>query len=353
MTSPIVRMYATEQQARDAASKLAKAGFADEFIVLLTQPPSPKKRKAPASSESGGEETVAAPPPPPPELPYGLVPPDLAKAYTDGLKKGRSLVGVRAPFGSGVLATRILDRFNPVVMDVAKAGQTAERPGYMTWDVAAPMSSAVRLPPLLHRQPSPFSGLFGLGLLSTGRTFESKYTELTSPDWTLSSRLGLGLLSRNQNGRASLSGKSGSAWTSSLFFPMLTKDPTPFSSMLGLGFHTQPVSPDDPALFSKYVGMPTLSRGRSFLSRMFGELASSRFMLFGRNPLISNAAPLSSMIGQPLLSEDPAPLSSKIGQSLLSGEKAPLSTKLSLPLLSRNPTPLSSLLHLAPLSRYQ
>jgi hypothetical protein len=215
------------------------------------------------------------------------------------------------------------------------------------------MSSAVRLPPLLHRQPSPFSGLFGLGLLSNGRTFESKYSELTSPDWTLSSRLGLGLLSRNQNGRASLSGKSGSAWTSSLFFPMLTKDPTPFSSMLGLGFLTEAVPPDDPALFSKYVGMPTRSRGRTFLSRLFGELASSNFRVFGRNPLIKNAAPLSSMAGQPLLVEDPAPLSAKIGQPLLSGEKAPFSAKFSLPLLSRDPAPLSSLLHLAPLSRYQ
>ena len=355
MTSPIVRMYATEQQARDAASKLAKAGFPDEFIVLVAQPPPRAKKKAPVVSESGGEEAVAAPPPPPPppQLPSGLVAPNLAKAYSDGLKKGRSLVGVTAPFGSGVRATRILERFDPVDMDIAKIDQAAGRPAYMTWDVAAPMSSAVRLPPLLHGQPSPFSGLFGLGLLSNDRTFESKYAELTSPDWTLSSRLGLGLLSRNQKGRASLSGKSGSAWTSSLFFPMLTKDPTPFSSMLGMGFQTQPVQPGDPAPFSASVGMPTLSRGRSFLSRMFGELASSRFMLFGRNPLISNAAPLSSMIGQPLLSEDPAPLSSKIGQSLLSGEKAPLSSKLSLPLLSRNPTPLSSLLHLAPLSRYQ
>ncbi len=61
MTSPIVRMYATEQQARDAASKLAKAGFPDEFIVLVAQPPPRAKKKAPVVSESGGEEAVAAP----------------------------------------------------------------------------------------------------------------------------------------------------------------------------------------------------------------------------------------------------------------------------------------------------
>jgi hypothetical protein len=206
---------------------------------------------------------------------------------------------------------------------------------------------------LWRKQPAPFSQLLGGQTLSRGRTFQAKYAELTRSDWTFSSRIGLRVLSRNQTPWSSLTGKTGPAWTRSLGLPLLSQDPTPFSSWLGLGFPVGPLRRDQPAPFSAGLGLPTLSRRRSVLSRLFRELASPHFALFGRSSLSRNAAPLSSLVGQPLLWQEAAPLSSRIGQPLLLKDGALLSSTLTFPLLLRNPVPLSSLLRLRVLSRYQ
>jgi hypothetical protein len=333
MIDPIVRMYETEEQARGAVSKLKSQGLPQDRIVVVTPE---------AGGEEGSFEAIAS------AIMAGHVLRGQARVYAESVQAGRSLVVVRAPFGTGTRVNYLLDRFGPVETGAKVAPKRSP-----AWDEAAPLSSALQIPPLSRPRSAPFSDLFGWPALSRGRTFQAKYAELTSPDWTFSARLGLRLLSRKSKPWASLRGKSGPAWTRSFGLPLLSANPAPLSARLNMHLLTGPLPPHYPAPFSHRLGLPTLSRGRTLLSWMFGELASPHFALFGRNPLVDTAAPLSFLIGKPVLLREPAPLSAKIGRPVLMQERTPLSSKLGLPLLSRSPTPLSSLLWLPVLSRYQ
>jgi hypothetical protein len=335
MTTPIVRMYETEKQARDAVRKLRGEGFRRNTILLVT--PSPKGEAE--SIESFSSSDMAS------ELPPGH-----AEVHAGGVRQGRSLVAIRAPFGQGGLAKEILCSCNP-----AESGPgVPERPS-IAWEVGAPLSSGFRLPILWADQPEPFSRLIGRPTLTQGRTFEARYPALKESSWTFSARLGLPVLSRSQRGRASLSGKAGDSWKRSFGLPMWSSEPAPFSKRFRMHVLTQrgPLPPNHPAPFSERMGLPVLASRRTFLSRLFGQLASPHFALFGRNNLSATAAPFSSLIGRPVLWSEPTPLSSKLGRPVLSREPTPLSSKLTLPPIWANATPLSSLVRLPLLTRYQ
>ena len=93
MRDPIVRMYETEQQARDAVQKLQAEGFPEDQIFLVTP-------------QSGGTvEAIAA------AIMAGFVLRSHAKVYAEGIQKGRSLVVVRASFGHSQDAIDILNSF--------------------------------------------------------------------------------------------------------------------------------------------------------------------------------------------------------------------------------------------------
>ena len=311
MTSPLVRMYATERQARDAVAKLKEEGFREEEIFLVT----------PGSS-------IAAPPlgTISSAMLAGEVLGSQARFFAEGVKQGRSVVAICAPFGTGKLANSVLDSYQPLDTGL----QVTERPPPV-WDEAAPFSSAFLLPILKRAQPAPFSTFLGLGTLSHGRSFLSgMFRELTAADFAV---FGRNPLTRNQAGWASLSGRSGPSWTTSLGFPMLSKNPAPLSSSLGMHTLAKPNLSRQAAPLSEITGLPTLSRGRTFLSRLFGELGSSSFAVFGRNPLSHNAAPLSSLFGLATLSVNKGPWTSSFGLRLLSAGQKPVSAKLGLPLL--------------------
>ncbi len=330
MTDPILRLYETEQQARDAAARLRDRGLPKEMIFLVT----PESEGDPASADTVSRAVAA-----------GFVRQGWVANCADGVRRGHTLLAIRAPFGRGVLASFIMGGLDPI--DSA----LEHREPLSGWDEAAPLSSGFRMPVLWRGQAAPLSRLLGQSTLSRGRTFQNRYTELTSPDATFSSRLGLRLLNRNQAPRASLSGTT--AWTASLGLPLLSPNPAPLSSRLGLHMKTGPLPPYHPAPFSERLGLPMLSRGRTFLSRLFGELVSPHFALFGRASLSRNTSPLSSLLGMPLLAQDPGPFSARLGRPLLSDHPQLSSSRLGLPLLSRNPAPLSSLFHLRLLSRFQ
>lgn len=332
MTSPVVRAYGSEQEASDAVARLKEYGFPEDGILTV--------RPAPEGEADSWKAVWSA-------VRVGFVPQERAKRYAEAVRQGQSLVTVRPPFGRGQVAIDILDSLAPVATGFERQGSG------ISWDVAAPLSSGLRAPALWRGQPAPFSRLTGGQILLRSRTFAAKYPELTRPEWTLSSRLGLRLLSRNQAPRSSLSGKAGPAWTRSLGLPLLASGPTPFSSRLGLGFLAGPLRFDQPAPFSAMLGLASLKQGRSILSRLFGELASPRLALFGQSSLSSDGAPLSGLIAQPLLWREAAPLSARIGHPTLRLDAAPLSSALTLPLLWQTPNPLSSLLRLPLLSHYQ
>lgn len=205
MSDPIVRMYESEKQARDAVAKLQAEGFPEDQIFLVTP-------------QSGGTvEAIAA------AIMAGFVLRSHAKVYAEGVQKGRSLVVVRAAFGHAQEAIDILNSFGPV-----DTGLDLPKEPSIAWDEAAPLSSALRLPVLLRNSPAPLSRTFGMPPLSKGRTgwLAAMFGELVNPHFALSSLLGLGLLSRNPAPLSSLFGlktvsASSGPWQKSLGLPIL------------------------------------------------------------------------------------------------------------------------------------
>jgi hypothetical protein len=98
-------------------------------------------------------------------------------------------------------------------------------------------SSDIGLSVLRKNRPAPLSHLFGLPLISSGRSALSQtFEELTSPNYNLSSMFGLALLRRKSGPLLPLPTvlrhKSGKK--SSFGLPLLSNNPAPLSSSLGL-----------------------------------------------------------------------------------------------------------------------
>jgi hypothetical protein len=333
MTTAIVRVYETEQQARDAVGKLRAEGFPKDAVLLVT----------PASK--GDAETVE---PLSMAVKAGFVPQPHAKAYTGLLDQGRSLVATRAPFGQALPAERALDSCGPIDAGLEKP---EGRP--VAWEVGAPLSSALLLPVLSRRRAEAFSMSFGFPTLAADQT--ARFGNLARSDYAL---FGQPSLSRNPAPLSSIfriktvSGKTGPSWNSSFGMPLLSQDPAPLSARIGLETLRGKPRSAEPAPFSANLGMPPLTRGRSALSRLFGELASPHFALFGRNPLMDKAAPLSSLFGLGTSSgKSGASWTSSFGLPMLTSGQGPVLA--TIPMLSRNPAPLSSLFGLRVLSIYQ
>jgi hypothetical protein len=167
MIYPIVRMYANEQDAVRAYTRLQACGLASELINLVTP--------ARASSENAAVAAIAA----------GLVLKAHARVYAQGILRGNSLVSVSAPFGTGRTYEAMLDEFNPV-----DSGLTEDHGGPV-WDEAAPFSSAFGMPVL--SAPSRYSFL-GLPAISrAGATTSSSFglPELARSDFALFGTPGL------------------------------------------------------------------------------------------------------------------------------------------------------------------
>ena len=121
---------------------------------------------------------------------------------------------------------------------------------------------------------------------------------------------------------------------------------------------------DDPAPFSRMLGIPVLSEFSSSTGLLSSDWSVSSG--FGFRLTSRNAAPLSSMFGMkvlsaskrdrrssfgmPLRSQNPAPLSSLLGMTPISSRQRRGNYSFGFPLLSRNPSPLSSLLGIRTLS---
>jgi len=179
-------MYATSQQATLAVTHLRAWGFAADVITLVT----------PSTVSGDPADAVAA----------GNVLKREAEVYAREIRAGRSLVSIQAPFGTGRIATDILDRAGPVASAVVP---TQDR--IPPWDDAAPLSSMLWLPTIV-RHPAPFSAFWVLPLLAwKGRTLGSLlgFAEL-SPRRPMTSSLGLPLL-----------GGSAAPFSSLLHLPLL------------------------------------------------------------------------------------------------------------------------------------
>ena len=102
---PIVRMYASAEQAKAVVTQLRDRGFAEELITLVTaasQPPA----NAPASAASNDPvlSTILS----------GFVLKAHALVYAERVRRGQALVIIRPEFSTGRLAEHILDSGGPV-----------------------------------------------------------------------------------------------------------------------------------------------------------------------------------------------------------------------------------------------
>jgi hypothetical protein len=190
MSHEVSRMFATAEAARAAAAELAEEGLSDVHVV---NPPT--NPDAPVSA-------IAA------QIAQGRVLLSDAKVYAAGVAKGNSLVTVHAPFGSGMLATSILESHNPVA-----SGMPDPAPPRM-WDEATPLSSAFQIDVLL-RDPTPASRVIGI-------------PPLFGTDCSLSGAVGMPLLSSNPAPLSSLVGMS-----------TLSSSGTPLSSLVGMPLLTR------------------------------------------------------------------------------------------------------------------
>jgi hypothetical protein len=252
MRQPIVGIFETETSAREALDKLRAAGFGEARTLLVT----------PAAGKKAGAFGALAS-----ALAAGQLLGEQAGFYAERVREGRSLVLVQAPVGQGKLATEILQSCGPVDADLVASSIQAQ------WGRGAPLSAALNMPVLLRGRPSPLSDYLGLSTSARRpRTLSGLMRELISPHFSLSERLGLGLLSHNA---------------------------APLSSWLRLRVLAAPKRP-----WTHSLGLPLL---------------------------IDEAAPLSARAGMKTLTHDPAPLSSRLGMSVLLNNPAPLSSAIGLP----------------------
>jgi len=275
MQDSIVRLYGTDQQARDAARELVEAGFPEREIFVLTPQTEARAPSAPAVGPAPmADEAAEAPEPPEPvvhtlssqagessaalstAMKVGYMLGRDAETYAAEVRNGYSLVAVCAGFGYRALAITTLARFSPVAFGTSEPSAKSS----IAWDEGAPLSSALQAPVLLKDQPAaPLSDFLGISPLAKGRTFGPPlFPELASPHFSLSSLFRI---------------------------PQLTNKAAPLSGLFGLKIKT-----DNPAPLSSLTGI-TLRSGK--------------------------AAPLSSLTGLPLLTKKAAPLSSLLGLPVL------------------------------------
>ena len=240
---PVTRLYATEQQAKDAVQMLTENQLDPQTISMVT----------PSTIRSGSVQEIAD------HIVSShckWVPENYATLYAERIEAGESLVILDAPFGRGAQIERVLDSFEPL---------------------------PIRMP-LADRQPSgasPLSDALGISVLSDGLSFQAKRKDSLYA-WLLGQSEG------------------SSNFLSTSWFPMISKNPAPLSSMLGLRTISKNDDPGDTSF-----GMPLLSDSAAPLSSKVGMSTTksneNKDRSFGLPTLSSNPAPLSSAIGMPTL----------------------------------------------------
>jgi hypothetical protein len=186
MILPIVGLYDSSQRAAEAVAALRHHGFFNDDISVI----GPSTTHQGGSSEDPVADAIAA----------AYVLKREAKVYAQGVRKGGTLVVVRAPFGRGGMATMLLNNAGPIDSGVETV---SDRP--TAYDPDAPLSSAFRLPVKVSCA-TPISAFLVLPVITRSRT--------------LCSLLGLPELA---DSKLWLFGE-----------PALSGNPTPLSSKLGL-----------------------------------------------------------------------------------------------------------------------
>jgi len=234
MSTTIIRLFESQEKAMNAVAALRKR-FDDDAITVVSpakRPPAVQGRPEAPAVDNAFEPLKAA----------GLSTAAATKCAEE-VRRGRTAVVVRAPFGFAKGAAETLDEFAPVLADIRDETRSLD-------DDPAPLSEALGLP-LLSNNPAPLSLMFGLRVLSRNQDSRIKLMSNPAP---LSNVFRLPLLSRGLESR-----------TRSFGLPLLSSNPAPLSSLLGLKLLS-----NEPAPLSSALGLPELSDNPTPLSSLFG-----------------------------------------------------------------------------------
>ena len=226
----VVRIFETEEEANSASENLLK--------VRLTE-----QRTLAASALAGQEQAAVEA-----AVSEGLLPGGHAAIALGHLREGRTLIALNAPYGRARQAIDIMERSGAVHSET--------------------------LTPYVTDSPALFSDLAGIPTLTSAKASNS----LASHSFSLSSMFGLPLLSRGAAPFSSLFGlktvSTGKSKNSSFGLPLLSRNPAPLSSMFGLktvmatkrpsnwGAGGMPMLSDNPAPLSSTFGIPTLTKNQ-------------------------------------------------------------------------------------------
>jgi hypothetical protein len=236
MSTIITRLFESQEQAMKAVTELRRRIREDAITVASGTKRQGVQGKADISIDDALEQLSAA----------GLTRAAAAKCGEE-LRRGKTAVVVRAPFGSALETEDILDEFGAIGVYIPDGIQAMA-------DDPAPLSEALGLPTLAD-SAAPLSSLFGLPLLSKNQ--ESRMRLINNPA-PLSSALMMPVLSRGFEGRNSSFGmpllsRGYEGRSSSMGMPLLSSNPAPLSTALGLHELS-----DNPTPLSSLFGWPVL-----------------------------------------------------------------------------------------------
>ena len=179
MIHPIVRLYDSAEKAQEAVRQLQARRFGPRNFDLVSPPSG-----GAATDEAALAETIAE----------THVVRGRERRYARLVLDGHWMVIARAPFGTGLMVTILLDDCGPVETGLEEPEDRAR-----AWDDAAPISSALQIGTII-RNPTPLSSFWALPVLA-GRGRRAceliGVPELASSNWSLSAKLGIPLISHN------------------------------------------------------------------------------------------------------------------------------------------------------------
>ena len=275
---PIVRLYPSSDQATRALDSLRRWGLERDRIVVI--PPATGENAAPPSATApsraeaprGGDDSLAE------ALRRAWIPTRQAGRYAEAIRRGATLVSVRAPFGTGGIVEDRLDAALEIEPETTTAAGSAGDTGSAPFARSTPYPASVSYGrPSPYGSSTPYDG--PLPFPSSGEP--SLPSDVADP---LSRALGLPTLSRRGRTTSEVLGLPTLANPDHFTFgsPRLSRDPAPFSRLFGL---------------------PVLSRRGRTLGEALGlpEIIRSDRYAFGTPRLFDSPAPLSSLLHLPVL----------------------------------------------------
>lgn len=209
MTTIITRLYPDRKHADIVAAALKADGIRHENIDVISKSPAKMSALNTQIRSAGVYQSAAV-------------------TYAGRVAGGEALLVVRAPVGQGLKATEIVNRYESIDAGVKHPDYYRGTTGnsttvYRTSGTANLLDSntTILTGRGIIKDSTPFSSMFGMPLLTSGKTGRARL--ITKKTTWFSSMLGLGLLTHGERKTKLITGKT--TWFSSMFgLPLLSGD---------------------------------------------------------------------------------------------------------------------------------